>query len=292
MNRMISKSLLVATAVAAIVLVGGNLYAESFTPVTVTGFNMDPVWGPDGGDGGGFCEEPGNTLQFKDPNYPHRAAFYAASSRSTFGFELPGGLPTGDFTSNANSTNTYQLAYAGGVDRSNNVLQMWGVDSGNANTGMLTLATPGSYTSIGILANSICDSYGNIGSYAFDCTLHFSDNSVQNATFAAPDWVSGSGDVAFEGPQGQNGPSRIYANNLYSLQNSTTVHLFESTIAVDAENQSKLLTGITFEGYVGSAEVSTLVFAVSGAAVPEPGTLALIATGLIGLICYAWRKRR
>ena len=27
-------------------------------------------------------------------------------------------------------------------------------------------------------------------------------------------------------------------------------------------------------------------------AVPEPGTLALLASGLIGLLCYAWRKRK
>lgn len=26
--------------------------------------------------------------------------------------------------------------------------------------------------------------------------------------------------------------------------------------------------------------------------VPEPSTLALLATGLIGLLCYAWRKRK
>ncbi len=26
--------------------------------------------------------------------------------------------------------------------------------------------------------------------------------------------------------------------------------------------------------------------------VPEPGTLALLAAGLAGLLCYAWRKRR
>jgi hypothetical protein len=31
---------------------------------------------------------------------------------------------------------------------------------------------------------------------------------------------------------------------------------------------------------------------MSSAVVPEPGTLALLATGLIGLLAYAWRKRK
>ena len=27
-------------------------------------------------------------------------------------------------------------------------------------------------------------------------------------------------------------------------------------------------------------------------AVPEPGTIALLATGLLGLLCYAWRRQK
>jgi hypothetical protein len=27
-------------------------------------------------------------------------------------------------------------------------------------------------------------------------------------------------------------------------------------------------------------------------AVPEPGTIVLLITGMLGLVCYAWRKRK
>ncbi len=48
---------------------------------------------------------------------------------------------------------------------------------------------------------------------------------------------------------------------------------------------------LTFTAAVSAANDSFLD-SVSVTAIPEPGTLALLATGLLGLLCYAWRKRR
>ncbi len=48
-------------------------------------------------------------------------------------------------------------------------------------------------------------------------------------------------------------------------------------------NWSKIWTGANGDGY----EIASY-----DAVVPEPSTLALLATGLIGLLCYAWRKRK
>ncbi len=40
------------------------------------------------------------------------------------------------------------------------------------------------------------------------------------------------------------------------------------------------------------AQVSAHYADAQAVPVPEPGTLTLLAAGLAGLLCYAWRKRR
>jgi hypothetical protein len=42
----------------------------------------------------------------------------------------------------------------------------------------------------------------------------------------------------------------------------------------------------------GVTEVDYLRFTPTGPTLPEPGTLVLLATGLVGLLAYAWKKRK
>jgi len=50
--------------------------------------------------------------------------------------------------------------------------------------------------------------------------------------------------------------------------------------------------GYVMNNYHHSFDPGPIMSGAAGNAVPEPGTLALLAAGLIGLLVYAWRKRK
>jgi hypothetical protein len=54
----------------------------------------------------------------------------------------------------------------------------------------------------------------------------------------------------------------------------------------------KLKVGSSLALPPGGAGLSIDGMGLSVSIVPEPGTLALLAAGLLGLLCYAWRKRK
>lgn len=68
-----------------------------------------------------------------------------------------------------------------------------------------------------------------------------------------------------------------------------------SVSAASVSNPAALVgqsLGIRFYKSNGSTEIEADNFRLDGSAIPEPGTLALLASGMLGLLAYAWRKRR
>ena len=101
--------------------------------------------------------------------------------------------------------------------------------------------------------------------------------------------------------------SDVAGDNPTLITATPTVSLAEATNTPEYVNQIPL-TNATNVQYVKLAIVQSwageapgaanwvglgfVTFEGAAAATPEPGTLTLLAAGLAGLLCYAWRKRR
>lgn len=130
--------------------------------------------------------------------------------------------------------------------------------------------------------------------------LSLFDGYTQNPGANPPPHPDSS--FAFTGLSGTNYDLYLISSHpwtpggVYTVNGITKTLTASTNVSTFVENDNYVLyTGLT--PIAGELEIHLAYPAghLSGvqlSEVPEPGTLALLATGLIGLLAYAWRKRR
>ena len=113
------------------------------------------------------------------------------------------------------------------------------------------------------------------------------------------DYAGNEGDgiqVALFGREAGGGAAVAAAITLDHSQLSNGVVLTDYTVTVPTVQSTDawagLPLGIWLDMYSGGANTGIFFDNVRLTSVPEPGTLALLAAGLMGLVAYAWRKQK
>lgn len=253
MKRRLQQALRI-TALCAVFFAARTAQAQ-VNPIAITsGFNQDII-----ANGVGNASAS-TTMGFDQQN---TRALLSLDFQATSSSSLPSyGLPAnGTITSAATSGVTFQLAsYTG-----NNALFLTPsyVGNGAPSTGTLSFSAS-NISTLYILAAA---TGGGLQLVGFDATINFSDNTTQtNTNVMVNDWYNGTGYAI-------QGIGRVNTTNNTIEGTSTNPRLYEIPITLNAGNQNKTITGITFS-FAGAPaaewanEIRLNVLAVSAQAAP------------------------
>jgi hypothetical protein len=243
--------------------------ARASTPLAVSGFNQDVVV-----EAGATNDATNHylgavTSTLDGSTAKTGATFYEKGLPGTVG-----GLPAGgaSFVSQDDPNTTLALQSATG----NNSLELNKTNP----TGTLTLASPKALSQLVVLATTGSGSY-----LSAPMTLHFSDGRADLLlAYSAPDWFGRDGAALL-------GVDRIDAGAGKPDNNTGDPRLYETSLDLTQFGvENSPISSISFDfggGTTGNG--NTEIFAVSGAATPEPASFGLV---LIGGMGYLARRRR
>jgi len=223
-------------------LLPGIIYSQTFTPVTVTGFNHDVV------AEAGTSSLTTTSISIDGTTVSNKV-IYTNTFRTLNGFG-GGGLPDNGTINNATAGN-YQMAAFNG----NNALLLQ-----RTQTGDLTLTTPAKYTRIRVLALS------TEGSSLINAKLTFSDGSTTNAltNYTLGDWFNNTANLVLSGFGRCTRATPASGADAYS----TNPRLYYIEIALSCTDRQKTLqkvnlTNVTTAG-TNAPYPNAVFFAVSG----------------------------
>jgi hypothetical protein len=241
--------------------------AYTYNPITLaSGYNQDMVIEAGAPASGAI----NNITATMDAGTAKTGATYYEQGYNT-GAPLTG-LPAsgGTFTSQADSRHIFTM----GNYSSNNAALL----SPTATTDTITFANPSAFYALSFLTAT-----GN-GTAAFDLTINYADGAPSTYIpydVVSPDWF-------FQGPAAFIANGRAYPGTgatTYDNVNNGEPNLYQLDVLMPDTTDPISSVTLNYDATAGNLAV----FAVSGAAVPEPTTLGLLAASTLALL---GRRRR
>lgn len=241
------------------VLVFSSVRAQTFTPVTVTGFNQDVI-------AEGAPSAIGTTTMALDGVAQSNTVLFSTAFR-TFAALTYGGLP--DNGTLVNGTSTYQLAPYNG----NNALLLQRTQSGN-----LTLSTPTQLSRIRLLACA------TEGASLVNIVLTFTDGTTTNAltNYSLPDWFNGANVVVQAAGRVTRGTAP------YTVSGQTTnPRLYYIDYSLSCTDKLKTLSRVTITNVTTAGNnapyPNAVFFGLSGVGFSQTiSTTSVTPTGCVG----------
>lgn len=225
----------------------GKLSAQTYSPVNVTGFNLDAVAET-------FPNSLATTTQALDQVVAGgNSVMYSVGFATSAGWT--GGLPNSGTI--INGSKTYQLMPYNG----NNALF---APSGSTNN--LTLGTPAQYSNISFLV------FSTEGASTVSITLNYTDLTSTNAgNFSIQDWFNGTGAII-----SGIGRCKRVTSGATNDGVPTNPRFYSIDLSLSCANQQKNLASITIKGVTSNpAGGGAYIMAVSGASLSSlPPTIA------------------
>jgi len=238
----------------------GKLFAQTYTPVPITGFNNDVV-----AETGTDATAVTSTTLDLSFYILYSAAFAATNS-------IVGGLVNNGTIVNGNRT--YQLA----PYNTNNglFLSLNGAVANTAASGTLTLATPASFSKISLLL------FSTEGASTVSATLNFTDGTTASGgTMTVQDWFGGGNAVASGYGRIPRNAAPPYVVDGFST-NNPRFYRFDMQLA--CSNQVKQLQSVTINFLGGGTTFPSraVIMALSGMAVTPLSITPTITPAICG----------